>query len=222
MLLYYITDRRQFPGGEAEQRRRLLEKIAEASRAGVDYIQLREKDLAAGALESLARDAVRVVRENSSETKLLINSRMDIALACGADGVHLTSTDIPASDARAIAASVQRAAAPEAFTVAVSTHTAKEVEQAYADGANFVVFGPVFEKTSVPAREGIGVEELRVASNIATVKDHAFQIFALGGITLANARACIAAGAAGVAGIRLFQDNDVAGVVETLRAATTR
>jgi thiamine-phosphate pyrophosphorylase len=221
LLLYYITDRRQFPGGEAEQRHRLLEKIAEAARAGIEFIQLREKDLAAGVLERLARDAVRVVRENSGTTKLLINSRLDIALACGADGVHLTSTDIPASDARAIAASAKRGATPEAFTVAVSTHTRKEVEDAYAHGANLVVFGPVFEKQAVAAHQGIGLEELRLACNMPTIKDQSFQIFALGGITLANAQACLAAGAAGVAAIRLFQENEVASVVEKLRAATS-
>src|ERR1700758_1711799 len=104
-LLYYITDRRAFPGDERSRCRSLLEKIREAARAGVDYIQLREKDLSARELESLARDAVRICRETGNEkreTKLLINSRSDVALATGADGVHLPSYDIPASDARAL------------------------------------------------------------------------------------------------------------------------
>jgi thiamine-phosphate pyrophosphorylase len=102
VLLYYITDRKQFPGGSAEQQSRLLDKIAEAAGANVNYIQLREKDLPARALEQLAREAVRAVRAHSTITRLLINSRTDVALACGADGVHLTTTDIPASDVRAI------------------------------------------------------------------------------------------------------------------------
>jgi len=102
LLLYYITDRRQFPGGEQAQRRQLLLRISAAARLGVDYIQLREKDLSIRELEFLARDAVRCVRENSATTKLLINSRTDVALAVRADGVHLTTTDISASDARTI------------------------------------------------------------------------------------------------------------------------
>ena len=92
MLLYYITDRRQFPGTPPEQRDRLLAKIAEAARAGVDLIQLRERDLSARELLQLAMEAVAAVRETRNakrETRLLINSRLDVALACGADGVHL-------------------------------------------------------------------------------------------------------------------------------------
>src|ERR1039458_9381674 len=88
-LLYYITDRSQFRCDECARRRDLLGKIAEAARAGVDYIQLREKDLRTRELEMLAREVVAIVRENSSLTRLLINSRTDVALAAGADGVHL-------------------------------------------------------------------------------------------------------------------------------------
>jgi thiamine-phosphate pyrophosphorylase len=214
--LYYITDRKQFPGGEAEQRRRLVEKIAEAARARVDYIQLREKDLLARELEQLAREAVQAVRDSSSVTKLLINSRVDVALACGADGVHLTSTDISAGDALAIASCSTRMSGIRPFTIAVSTHSVAEVEFAYAQGAEVAVFGPVFEKVTVPTRAGFGIEELR-----RTCKKFAahvsFSVYALGGITVENASTCIDAGAAGIAAIRLFQDNDVAEVVRRLR-----
>ena len=100
-LLYYITDRRAFPGDESSRRRRLLEKMREAARAGVDYIQLREKDLSTRELESLAREAVGVVRESSLlRTALLINSRTDVALAVQADGVHLRSDDVSPQDVR--------------------------------------------------------------------------------------------------------------------------
>ena len=100
-LLYYITDRSQFPGDELARRRALLDKIAEATRAGVDYIQLREKDLSTEELETLACEAARVISQSSAlrtenrkpRTRLLINSRTDIALAVGADGVHLRSND---------------------------------------------------------------------------------------------------------------------------------
>jgi thiamine-phosphate pyrophosphorylase len=105
MLLYYITDRRQFPGTPAEQRDRLLAKVAEAARAGVDLIQLRERDLSAREAYGLAAESLAIIRESRNakrETRLLINSRLDVALACCADGVHLRGDDFSASDARAI------------------------------------------------------------------------------------------------------------------------
>ncbi len=96
-LLYYITDRAAFPGDERTRRLRLLDKIAEAASHGVDYIQLREKDLSTRELELLAREAMRVIRDKAKSasgvrppgTSLLINSRADVALASGAAGVHL-------------------------------------------------------------------------------------------------------------------------------------
>ena len=100
MLLYYITDRAQFPGTERKSRERLLNKIAEAASAGVDYVQLREKDLPARELESLAQQAAQIIRDSGSSTRLLINSRTDIALAAEAHGVHLTSNNISPVDAR--------------------------------------------------------------------------------------------------------------------------
>jgi thiamine-phosphate pyrophosphorylase len=223
VLLYYITDRRQFPGGEAEQRRQLLSKMADAARAGVDYIQLREKDLPGRRIEDLARDALREVRENSRTTRLLINSRVDVALACGADGVHLTSPDVSASDARAIASSCGR---PE-FLVAQSTHSISELELAYSHGADFAVFGPVFGKITAPARDGVGIEELRrvrmrfIGKPEASGGGRAFQVFALGGVTLGNASACVQAGAAGIAAIRLFQDGDIREIAKALRGESS-
>jgi thiamine-phosphate pyrophosphorylase len=225
LLLYYITDRKQLPGGGSEQQRRLAQKIGEAARAGVDYIQLREKDLASRVLEQLAREAVRAVRQNSSTTKLLINSRVDVALAVGADGVHLTSADISASDARSIvshpASGVQQRANSQ-FVIAVSTHTLNDVESAFAHGADFVAFGPVFAKVSAPAREGVGLEQLRTACVRAKQVVHAeraFGVFALGGVTVQNTPACVEAGVAGIAAIRLFQEQDVSEVVRELKSA---
>ncbi len=215
MLLYYITDRKQFPGDETRRRERLLAKIAEAARAGVDYIQLREKDLPGRELESLARDAVRICRETRNEkleTKLLISSRSDVALAAGADGVHLPSDDIPASDARALWSSVSaRNSKLETrnCVVAVSCHTAGEVRLAGAEGADFAVFGPVFEKVGTSL--SVGLDALRAACV------GRMPVLAIGGVTLENARACIAAGAAGIAAIRLFQENGIMEVVKELR-----
>src|SRR4051812_4121917 len=103
MLLYYITDRTQFPGDEPTRQAALLAHIAEAARWGLDYIQLREQDLSTRELEVLAKSALAAARKNSSTAKLLINSRIDVAIAIGADGVHLRSEgEVTASDARVI------------------------------------------------------------------------------------------------------------------------
>src|SRR3954467_11808535 len=125
MILYYITDRSQFAGDEASRCHRLLEAIAAAAGAGVDYIQLREKDLLGRELERLAGEALAAVRGASPKTKLLINSRTDVALAVGLDGVHLTASDVSASEARAIGAAAMRASnlRGQEFKVAVSCHS---------------------------------------------------------------------------------------------------
>lgn len=225
-ILYYITDRSAFPGDESSRRRRLLEKIREAARAGVDYIQLREKDLSPRELESLARDAMGAIRENSGlrtenrerRTALLINSRTDIALAVGASGVHLRSNDILPEDIREIwkesrvavcgAGTPARQNSPRDPLIGVSCHSQAEVARAATNGATFAVFGPVFEKKDMEAT-GLGLLQEACRANIP--------VLALGGITLANAHSCLAAGAAGIAAIRLFQENDIATVVKQLR-----
>jgi thiamine-phosphate pyrophosphorylase len=209
--LYYITDRRQFPGDAQEQERRLLEKIAECAAAGVDLVQLREKDLSAGALEELALKAMASVV--GSRTRLLINARTDVALACGAHGVHLPANDLAASDVRAIFA---RASVSE-LVIGVSTHSAAEVASAEAHGADFAVFAPVFEKSGTASREGL--QQLRQICHRAEAAQPPMPMLALGGITVENAQLCVAAGAAGIAAIRLFQQNDVQTIVKKLRAA---
>jgi len=236
-LLYYITDRRQFPGDEASRRRGLLEKIAEAAHAGVDFIQLREKDLASRDLELLAAEAMGIIRENAPKTEnrklatenqelrtnfgtaLLINSRTDVALAVGADGVHLRADDIAPTDVRSVAAdslSKRGAGAPARVIVGVSCHSAEEVARAKAEGADFTVFGPIFEKIAFEeldssAGRPVGIDALREACS------YGIPVLALGGITLQNAGECLQAGAAGIAGIRLFQENDIAEVARKLR-----
>ncbi len=215
MLLYYITDRQQFPGPEPRRRELLLARIAEAARAGVDYIQLREKDLPTRELESLAREAVRRVRETGNvkrETHLLINSRSDVALATGADGVHLPSDDISASDARAVwSSALTRNAKRETRNViiAVSCHTAAEVRLAESQGADFAVFGPVFEKVGTSLSTGLDALHRACLGHMP--------VLAIGGVTLENARACVAAGAAGIAAIRLFQQNNISEIVGSRR-----
>lgn len=224
MLLYFITDRRRFPGSQAEQRAALLGKISEAAHAGVDYIQLREKDLGARELLHLASEVVASLKSAHRDagarklrTRLLINSRVDVALACGAAGVHLRSDDVSAADARVISTK----SGARDFFIAASCHTADDVRRAESDGADMVVFAPVFEKGG---ERGVGLEALRAACLRAAQNNTPepsplgnLPVLALGGITLENARACMEAGAAGIAAIRLFQDNDVAEVVARLR-----
>src|SRR5208282_5377119 len=175
-LLYYITDRTAFGADEPTRQTRLLAKIAEATRAGVDFIQLREKDLPIRDLESLAREAMSLIAKLRTEnpelrTKLLINSRTDIARAIAADGVHLRSDDISPEEVTAIwgktpvgtaalgCPAAQSAAPTESEgkkissqppIVGVSCHAPEEVRQAEQNGAAFAVFAPVFEKKDVP------------------------------------------------------------------------
>lgn len=220
LIFYYITDRRQFRGPTEEQRGRLLAKIAEASRAGVDLIQLREKDFPARELERLARDAMRAMRENRgpNHTRLLINSRADVAIAAGADGVHLPADDVTASEARVI---FSKTGVP-APVIGVSCHSLAEVRRAAENDASFVVFGPVFEKSGA---SGQGLAALREACGKApahgmeaTAPAGTLPVLALGGVTVENAGACLAAGAAGIAAIRLFQENEVARVLEKIKS----
>jgi thiamine-phosphate pyrophosphorylase len=213
LQLYYITDRRQFAGDAQEQEQRLLTKIAECAAAGVEYIQLREKDLEGRALEELAMKAMTAL--GSSRTQVLINSRTDVALACGAHGVHLPANDLAASEVRSIFA---RAGKSEPV-IGVSTHSAAEVASAESHGANFAVFGPVFEKSGSASREGL--EQLQRVCHRTEAAQPPMAVWALGGITLENAQHCVAAGAAGIAAIRLFQQNDVYAIVKGLLSLRT-
>jgi thiamine-phosphate pyrophosphorylase len=208
LLLYYITDRTEFPGTESQRRERLQKKIAEAALAGVDYVQLREKDLPARELESVSREVAQLIHQSGSRTRLLINSRTDVALSAQADGVHLTSHDVSPLEVGKIWREAQGPGKP---VIAVSCHSDADVVQAESASADFVVFGPVFEKRGTEKVSGVGMDHLRKASQ------HRIPVLALGSVTVENARQCLEAGASGVAGIRMFQDNDVASVVTELR-----
>ena len=212
LLLYYITDRHLFPGNGTEQECQLLAKIAECAAAGVDLVQLREKDLDTRALEELSQKAMAAI--GGSRTRLLINSRTDIALACGAHGVHLPANDIPASEVRALMARVAMTDAGLPV-IGVSAHSVAELASAEAHGADFAVFAPVFEKNGAASHEGL--ELLRQACHRTETAQPPMPVLALGGVTLQNARQCVEAGAAGIAGIRLFQQSDVHTIVKKLR-----
>jgi thiamine-phosphate pyrophosphorylase len=222
--LYYITDRTQFCGDEQQRRRALLEKITEAAHAGVDFIQLREKDLSARDLEALAKEAVGALRSltprtgdrekiTSPRTRLLINSRTDVALAASADGVHLRTDDVTPTDARKLVAlSGHRPPTTGHFLIAASCHSIEDVFRAQSDAADFAVFAPVFGKHQSPGTKPTGLATLQEACRAQ------IPVLALGGVTLDNAESCLRAGAAGIAAIRLFQQNKIEDVVRALRA----
>jgi len=177
--------------------------------AGISLIQLREKNLPARMLHELTMRAVDIVR--GSSTKLLVNDRADIAAATGADGVHLTSTSLSAATVRATFGNE--------FLIGVSSHTPAEARAARGEGADFAVFGPVFETVSKRIYGNpLGLSRLtEVTTELAP-----FPILALGGVTLENAAGCLRAGAAGIAGISLFSNVDqLKHVVQTVTSSGT-
>jgi thiamine-phosphate pyrophosphorylase len=182
----YITDRRSLRAGED-----LLAAITRNVAAGVDWIQVREKDLPARALLELVREAIKVA--NSRCVKILVNTRVDVAIAAGAAGVHLPAASIAPHRLQAIA--------PPGFLIGVSCHNVNEVRAAEAEGASYVVFGPVFAPLSKSGDvEPRGLRGLAEAAGVVKIP-----VLALGGVTRENAAACVAAGTAGIAGISLFQ-----------------
>jgi thiamine-phosphate pyrophosphorylase len=207
MTLCYVTDRKALPGTPAEQIRSLAQKIKNAERAGVDWIQIREKDLDARRLYALVRE---VMPGRFSRRLIIVNDRLDVALAAGAYGVHLGEESLRVADARQF----WERTSVDGFLFGVSAHSVKSVEQAEADGADYVIFGPVFRTPSKLAY-GLpqGLNQLAAACRTVSIP-----VLAIGGITMENAWQCVEAGAAGVAAIRLFQDaDDIEAVVRALR-----
>ncbi len=176
-LRCYITDRRAVSDFEAAVRRNLA--------AGVDYIQIREKDLEGRALAELTRGILALTQ--GSATRVLVNDRLDVALACGAHGVHLRGDSL--------APSLLRRLTPPGFLIGVSCHSLEDLVLAL--GADFVVYGPVFDSAK---GKGIGVEGLAKACRATGLP-----VLALGGVRFEAEADCLRAGAAGIAGIRLFQ-----------------
>jgi thiamine-phosphate pyrophosphorylase len=201
MIRYAITSRAFHPGSEQEKQAALL---AEASRwivEGIDFIQLREKDLPAAEQVHLARKIMEAIALSSNPTKLLINSRPDIALATGAHGVHLTSSpgELRPAHVRTLYADADH----EPPFITISCHTLAEVQLASQNKVHAILFSPVFEKPLLDSSPlpGQGLGQLKAACSFASPTP----VYALGGVTLQNASSCLAVGAAGIAGIRLFQ-----------------
>jgi thiamine-phosphate pyrophosphorylase len=197
VLRYAITSRALFPGDDRQQQAALLHQAARWAIEGIDFIQLREKDLPAAVLANLSRKLIKILPPT---TKLLINSRADIALATAAPGVHLTARtgELTPYQIRHLYGSAHL---PSPL-ITVSCHTLAEVDRARDQQADAILFGPIFEKPlpHQPPVTGHGLALLHAACLTA----ESTPIYALGGITSENASSCIEAGAAGIAGIRLF------------------
>jgi thiamine-phosphate pyrophosphorylase len=196
LLLYAITDRSQLATP-------LLDRMALLLAAGVDFLQIREKDLTARDLLALTEAALAL--PNPSGTRILVNERVDVALAAGAHGAHLPADSI--SPARI------RRMAPAGFLIGVSCHSAAEVDRAEQEGADLAVFGPVFE---TPSKRTYGAP-LGPAALEQVARGRRIPVLGLGGITLDNFHQCRAAG---IAAISLLQNAaNPAAVVQALRSA---
>jgi thiamine-phosphate pyrophosphorylase len=208
LQLCYITDRRQLRSAP------LAAVIQEAIRAGVDMVQIREKDLPSRDLITLVEEALtfkvgasgagpgpnavrpyRVGREyGMAGTCVVVNDRVDVALAASADGAHLGVHSMPVQAVRRLA--------PPGFIIGVSCHSLDQAMAAESGGADYLVLGPVFETPSKLAYgPPLGLEKLREVTSRIRIP-----VLALGGITVSRVRPCLEAGACGIAGIRIFQD----------------
>lgn len=219
LLLCYVTDRHSLSATEPrEAQETLLLKIGAAAAAGVDWIQIREKDLSGRGCSFLARKALQRAAispaSNGAPTRILVNDRLDVALSERAGGVHLGENSLPLREAKRLA---NAQAQSQDFLIGVSCHSLEAARPAASDGADYLFFGPVFatpSKTAFGAPQGL--EQLAEVCRAVSIP-----VLAIGGITLANASDCLAAGASGMAAIRLFQDApDMSSVVQSLRNLT--
>ena len=216
-ILCYVTDRRSLSlATPSAAQPALVRKIAAILTAGIDWVQIREKDLSAKQLAALAREALLHPASHSegrdhAGARILVNDRVDVALAERAGGVHLGENALPVNEVlRLIEIRIPR----KDFPVGVSCHSLEAAKSAAGGGASYLFFGPVFptpSKAAFGAPQGVE----RLAEVCLSVS---IPVLAIGGITLENAAACFAAGAAGIAAIRLFQDSsDPAATLRALR-----
>ena len=238
-ILCYVTDRRSLQAAaQGDSFEPLLEKIEQIAGSGVDWIQLREKDLSARSYATLARESLRRVSKQAAQAtgpsrplaRILVNDRLDVAIAENAAGVHLGENSLRVEDAKRLlaasqaahpdqAASVGQAAQclrtmPQDFLLGVSCHSLASARSAASAGASYIFFGPVFATPSkVAYGPPQGLDQL--AQVCASLK---IPVLAIGGITVENAPACLSAGASGIAAIRLFQDSpDLPATLSALR-----
>lgn len=207
-VVCYVTDRRS-PALLASGAD-LLARVRSALAAGVDWVQVREKDLGTRDLLALVRGAAEAARNagtsRRAEALVIVNDRLDVALAAGAAGVHLGGESLPVSE---VARWRRKGNAPADFRIGVSCHSLAEAREAEVAGANYVIFGPVFD---TPAKRRFGTPQGAV--RLAEVcRATAIPVIAIGGVQEENAAECLRAGAAGIAAIRMFQEvPDLAGL----------
>jgi len=210
-IRYAITDRSQLGTEELERRAALLAQTARCADTGIDFIQLREKDLPANELLQLCRELRSILATHGSRTRLLLNSGTDpagsleIALMAQIDGLHLTSswaTQTNAPVPTELRANFTHLSAAQPATISISCHSIAEVTAAAAAQVDLILFGPIFGKqiSGETIHLGVGLETLAAACQAAGP----IPVLALGGITHANTASCLTAGAAGIAAIRLF------------------
>ncbi len=223
-LLCYVTDRRSLPGDTPETSLAArTRKIDQLVSAGVDWVQIREKDLTSRDLASLTRKSLRIAASTSAKrsraARILVNDRLDVAVAERASGVHLGEKSLPVAEAKGLVKSALRKQdLDESFLTGVSCHSIEAAAAAERGGADYIFFGPIF---ATPSKQGFGppqgTERLQQVCGALSIP-----VFAIGGITLDNAASCIHSGAAGLAAIRLFQDAlDPISTVDQLRQAIT-
>jgi thiamine-phosphate pyrophosphorylase len=216
LLLCYVTDRHSLSEVQsAEQLEILSGKIEAAAEAGVDWIQIREKDLSGKECSSLTHAALqRAAKSSAGKTaaaRILVNDRLDVALAQRAGGVHLGEKSLPLAEARRL---IESRGERNDFLIGVSCHSLEAARAAASGGADYLFFGPIFATPSKAAFGAPrGLERLGEICRAVSIP-----VLAIGGITLANAADCFTAGASGIAAIRLFQDaRDVSSLVQSLR-----
>jgi thiamine-phosphate pyrophosphorylase len=202
-----VTDRKALPGVKAAGlllNKMLLDTIRASAAAGVDWVQIREKDLSARELFGLVREAITLasVRPDSIRShpiKVIVNDRLDVALAAGAAGVHLGHASAPV---REVVRWCRAGNAPADFLVGVSCHSLAGAQEAESAGASYTYFGPIYETPSkIPFGKPHGVEELAQVANAVSIP-----VIAIGGVNVSTTAECIRAGAAGIAAIRMIQD----------------
>ena len=210
-MVCYVTDRSTL--GPNSGFDRLIGTIRTAVAAGVDWVQLREKDLSAHDLLALTTTAISAANESReahvASARVIVNDRLDVAVAAGAAGVHLGRNSVPAADAVRWCRSGN---APREFLIGASCHSLPEAIEAEAVGASYIIFGPVFDtpsKRSFGAPHGIA----RLAEICSAVS---IPVLAIGGVDAANAKECLRAGASGIAAIRFFQEENGAMLAEQI------
>ncbi len=201
MLLYAITQRSLFPGAESAREQALLDQARRLARGGTHYLQIREKDLPHGCLQSLVASLVAVVQAEGSPMKILLNGPPAVALKTGCHGIHLAS-DAPANAALDARRAYDRTG--QECIISAACHSAQEISERGAH-ADLLLYSPIFEKhTPKGVNPGVGLSALAEAVSQARPTP----VLALGGVTAHNAHDCAAAGAIGIAAIRLFLSDE--------------